>query len=135
MALEILYALICVTAAAPLLWSRAQIQRFLSLTPVIADRQGIQRYRTVARKAIYAPMFSVVAEAAAAVIGFVLVRRHGWVALGPVLFATLAFFFLQKSHDGAERRALALGVAGEDLEREHGRVRDAWAARQLERLI
>jgi hypothetical protein len=134
MTLEVLYGIVCATTAAPLLWSRGQIQRFLSLTPVIADRQGLQRYRTVARKAIYAPMLSVIAEAAAAILGFVLVRRDGWVALGPVLFATLVLVVLRKFHDGAERRALAVGVDGEGLEDEHRRARDAWSARQLERL-
>ena len=130
MGLEILFAAIYVIAAAMSLWSRSQVVGFLEDTPSIRNGSDLERFKELARLEMYLALAMIVLLVTGLVTGLVLIRRHGIVALLPVLLVNGVVLGLGLFHKGVEERARNLRTA-DALNTEYRRVCYAWNKKAL----
>jgi TRAP-type C4-dicarboxylate transport system permease large subunit len=130
MVVETLFAAIYVIAAAVSLWSRSQVVGFVEATPSIRSSADLERFKDLARLEMYLALAMIVLLVTGLVIGLVLIREHGVVALLPVLFVNAVVLGLGVYHKGVEERARSLPAA-DVLNTEYRRVCYAWNKKAL----
>jgi hypothetical protein len=125
MSLWIVFLAIYVIAAAVSLWSRGQVGGFLEDTPRIRSTSDLERFKELVRLEMYLALAMIVLLVTGMIIGLLLIRQHGAVALLPVLLVNGVVLGLGLFHKKVEERARNLRTA-EGLETEYQRVCYSW---------
>lgn len=126
MNLELTYAAIYAGLIVVSVWYGFRLKGFLKATPCISDEQSLDRFKAVARLNKYLGLLLVVFFAGGAVIGIMLVLRHGLLGLAGVLLANAVAFALAKCLGKFEKLARSLPASSEDLAQRHRQISEAW---------
>jgi hypothetical protein len=130
MVLEILFAALYVVAAAMSLWSRSQVVAFLETTPSIRSSADLERFKELARLEMYLALAMIALLVTGLIIGLVLIREHGAIALLPVLLVNGVVLVLGVFHKGVEERARGLPTA-DGLETDYRHICYSWNKKAL----
>ena len=125
MGLEILFTAIYLAAAAMSLWSRSRVVGFLAVTSSIRSSADLERFKALARLEMRLALAMIGLLVTGLVIGLVLIKEHGAVALLAVLLVNGIVLGLGVFHKGVEEKARSLPVA-DVLSTEYRRVCHTW---------
>lgn len=112
--------------------SSNRLRQFLKKHQAIADEQGLQEFKSMARHEMYESLFLILLLAIGVLVGLTIPDRYGiwreivfYVPLVSLLWYSLVI------HRKLEREARSLPAATEELEQAHYQVSKAWKANFL----
>lgn len=131
MSLGFLFGAVYALAAAVMLWSLTQLNRFLAETRDIGDEGSLQRFKVLARMQMYLALCGMVLLAVGMLVGIVLIARHGLLGLLAVILTNVFILGLGVYHKRVEERARSLRAGSEVLAKEYRRISETWVKKAL----
>lgn len=131
MSLEFLFGAVYALAAAVMLWSLTQLNRFLVETRDIDGEGSLQRFKVLARMQMYLALCGMVLLAVGMLVGIVLIARHGLLGLLAVILTNVFILGLGVFHKRVEERARGLRAGSEVLATEYRRISETWVKKAL----
>jgi uncharacterized membrane protein len=129
--LGFLFGAVYALAAAVMLWSLTQLNRFLAETRDIGDESSLQRFKVLARMQMYLALCGMVLLAVGMLVGIVLIARHGLLGLLAVILTNVFILGLGVYHKRVEERARSLRAGSEVLAKEYQRISETWVKKAL----
>jgi membrane protein required for beta-lactamase induction len=131
MSLEFLFGAIYAFAAAVMLWSLTQLNRFLAETRDIGDEGCLERFKALARVQMYLALVGAVFLTAGMLAGIAVIARHGLLGLLVVILTNMLILGLGMYHKKVEARTRSLQAASDALAKEYRRISGTWVKKAL----
>ena len=125
------FGVLYVLAAAMMLWSRTELERFLGETPRIADDASLDRYKALVRRQMHLALALIVVLGAGIIVAMIVISRHGVVGFVLVLVTNLVVLGLGLFHKRIEIKARTLPAGSDALGQEYRRVSESWTKKAL----
>jgi membrane protein required for beta-lactamase induction len=131
MSLEFLFGAIYAFAAAVMLWSLTQLNRFLAETRDIGDEVSLERFKALARVQMYLALVGAAFLTAGMLAGIAVIARHGLLGLLVVILTNMLILGLGMYHKKVEARTRSLQAASDALAKEYQRISGTWVKKAL----
>jgi uncharacterized membrane protein len=131
MSLEFMFGAIYVLAAAVMLWSLTQLNRFLTETRDIGDEVSLERFKALARVQMYLALCGIVLLTVGMLAGIAVIGRYGLLGLLVVILTNMLMLGLGVYHKRVEARTRSLQAGSEVLAKEYQRISETWLKKAL----
>jgi uncharacterized membrane protein len=131
MSLEFMFGAIYVLAAAVMLWSLTQLNRFLTETRDIGDEVSLERFKALARVQMYLALCGIVLLTIGMLAGIAVIGRYGLLGLLVVILTNMLMLGLGVYHKRVEERTRSLQAGSEVLAKEYQRISETWLKKAL----